>query len=484
MKKENLLRIGAIVSVALLIRVWLIVAHPIVFGGDSVLRLMNRDRILLSYQLPLLQALLHAVSLVTDALIAYRLLMAVIGAVAAAGFFLMAEELLDRDSAFLAAILFSVSPFLVQLSIVPYQEVLELAGLFFAFVFFFRDRMSAASLSLGLACLTRYEAWAACPVLMVTYWTQHQRNLRSALRAVLLFGWAPLLWMAAHQSLSPAGTYVAETGVSLVRLWRYAYLGWITLKNVPPPIWLLAVAGCLEIVRTSAWRTIRFRSLASFGVLFLGAILFSAHGESPDPERFVTAREAHIPIAAAILLAGFAPFSRNLVWRAAAVIGFAWSIWDADRFIRRDTTAPNLQLSYRLAEYLDAAVDSSERAILLTKPVEIESYLSKVERRGGKRALAEARRVLASVNATPPDYQRTVIHSRAAKDRFVSLSANVLASYEDTVDWPSDVTWVARWSDFQPRNRAEEELSRALDGLEPRIRLESGDRTILVYKLK
>src|SRR6185295_6957675 len=53
----------------------------------------------------------------------------------------------------------------------------------------------------------------------------------------------------------------------------------ITLKNVPPPVWLLVTAGCLEIVRTSAWRTIRFRALASFGVLFLVAILFSAHGE-------------------------------------------------------------------------------------------------------------------------------------------------------------------------------------------------------------
>ena len=149
-----------------------------------------------------------------------------------------------------------------------------------------------------------------------------------------------------------------------------------------------------------------------------------------------------------------------------------------------DTAAPNLQLSYRLAQYLDAEMGASERAIILTRPIEIESYLSKVERRAGKRGLAEARRVLASVNTSPPDYQRTVIQSRAGKDRLLSLSANVLAAYEDTIQWPPDVTWVARWSDFQPQNLAEEKLSRTLDGLQPKIRLTFGDHAIAVYKLK
>ena len=233
MNRDRLLGPAAIFTLGLTVRVALIHLHPIVFGGDSVVRLMNRDRILLSYQLPLLQALLHAVSLVTDDLLAYRYLMAVIGALAGVGFLAVAGCILSRDAALVAALLFASNPFLIELSIVPYQEVLSLAGLFFAFRYLFGEETAKASVCFGLACLTRYEAWTAGPLLVWAYWSRTGRSTPAAVRAMLLFGWAPAAWMVFHQGISPGGTFVVEAPLSAARLFRYVYLGWITLKNGP-----------------------------------------------------------------------------------------------------------------------------------------------------------------------------------------------------------------------------------------------------------
>jgi 4-amino-4-deoxy-L-arabinose transferase-like glycosyltransferase len=151
----------------LVLRIWLIHAYPIVFGGDSVLRLANRDHIFLSYQLPLLQVLIYGVSLISPNLLIVRFLMALIGAAAGLGFYWLIRCFVSERTGVIAALLFTANPFLVEISIVPFQELLMLAGLLFAFAYFFRDKWVAASGSLGLACLTRYEAWIAGPVLAI-----------------------------------------------------------------------------------------------------------------------------------------------------------------------------------------------------------------------------------------------------------------------------------------------------------------------------
>src|SRR5258708_655757 len=147
----------------------IILTNPIIFGGDTLLRLMNRDHLVMGHQLPMLQVLIAAVTKISADPIWVRYLDAVIGGIAGVGFFWMIRDLFGEQWAFPAALLFVSNPFFMALSTVPFQEMLMLAGLMLAFHFFYTEKWLAASLALGVACLTRYEAWAACPVLALAY---------------------------------------------------------------------------------------------------------------------------------------------------------------------------------------------------------------------------------------------------------------------------------------------------------------------------
>ncbi len=450
----------------LVLRIWLIHAYPIVFGGDSVLRLANRDHIFLSYQLPLLQVLIYGVSLISPNLLIVRFLMALIGAAAGLGFYWLIRCFVSERTGVIAALLFTANPFLVEISIVPFQELLMLAGLLFAFAYLFRDKWVAASGSLGLACLTRYEAWIAGPLLAIA----RGRNPAALLRASLLFGWVPAAWVLIHLGLSAPGTYVIEWPRSPWRLMRWVYLGWITVKNTPAPVLALAIGGLWHAFRKKVFNDARMRLLASFLALFLLGILFSSHGVSPNPEWFVASREAAIVITAVLVLAalGLEELSRSSrPWLASvlAILGLIWCAVDANRFLRRDTSDPHLQISYQLAQYLDRSVGAGEKVLIVVKPLPeemIQDYLGKVLRRQGETGVAKAREMMAGMDISPPDCQRTIVHSRIGKPR-LTCSGN-----------PTDMQWIAVWSDSGATvSTAERTLQ---------IKLQSGTLSVEVYR--
>ncbi len=416
------------------VRVFFLHWFPAIFGGDTILRLANRDRILMAYQLPALQAAIHAVSWATVNVLAVRYLMALAGAAGCAGFYLLLRHFLERRAALCGALLMIASPFLIQLSIVPYQEVPMLAALAWAFHFFFSGRLAPASAMLGLACLTRYEAWVAVPALAWTWLNERGWTPGRILEAALLFGWAPLAWMAAHGAIAPAGTFVVEMPASAWRLQRYVYLGWITVKNTPPPVVAMAALGIAGVWRARH----RVGVLAAFFALFLVSVLFSAHGESPDPERYVTARTAALWLAAVVFAAAFTAADRPRLGAALVVAALPWGLWDAHRFLARDTSAPRVQLAYELARRLDELVGEGEVAAVLAQPVAPElaqAYLNKVERRSGSRGLHKARAELAATDTSPPDYQRTLVHSRLGRRRLRPAVA-------------PETRWIAVWSDY------------------------------------
>ncbi|HVN77717.1 MAG TPA: hypothetical protein VMW38_01855 [Terriglobia bacterium] len=461
-----LVKSAAVFIAGLVLRIWLIHAFPIVFGGDSVLRLANRDHILLSYQLPLLQVLIYGVSLISQSLLVIRCLMAIIGATAGIGFYWLIRSFVSERTAFIAALLFTANPFLVEISIVPYQELLMLAGLLFAFQYFLREQQVATSISLAVACLARFEAWIAVPLFAVA----RARNVAALARACLLFGWAPLAWVLFHVGLSGPGTFVIEWPTSLGRLMRWVYLGWITVKNTPAPALALALAGFWHVCRKHLLRDARVRLLAGFLGLFLMAILFSSHGVSPNPERFVASREATILIAATLGLAALG--LEELVgsphpWLASmlVVLGLTWSVVDVHRFLRRDTGDPHLQLSYQLAQYLDRSAGKEEKILILVKPLPedmIQEYLDRVRLRQGEAGVARAKQIMAGMDISPPDCQRTIIHSRIGKPR-MSCSGD-----------PADKEWIAVWSD-----------SGSIISTEPRVlrtTLRSGPLSVQVYR--
>ena len=311
----------AIFVSGLAIRLWLIAAYPALYGGDTVLHLRNHDRLLLSYQLPGLQFLIYLTYVVTAAPIGPRLLMAALGALAGVGFYLLLTELMERTSAFGAALFFVASPFLNELSIVPYQEILMLAALCFAAYFYVTGRFICAGILLAIACLTRYEAWIACPFFACDYLRRRNYSAQNVLKTLLLFGSAPVLWIAVHAGLSNPGTFVLELPHSIWRFQRWIYIGWITIRNTPLVPLLLAASGLLYLWKSRTFAKPEGKLFTGFVSVFAVALLLSAHGEphrtSSDPERFVTSREATIPVAFVFLLAGFGlqAIMRRAAWK-------------------------------------------------------------------------------------------------------------------------------------------------------------------------
>jgi hypothetical protein len=492
----------------LTVRLWLIHSFPVIFGGDSIMRLANNDRILLSYQLPLLQAAVHYLSVLSSDPLAARYFMAVGGAAAGLAFYAMARSLLGPTAAFQASLLFVTSPFVIAFSIVPYQEILMLAGLFAAFHFGFERNWAAAGLSLGLACLTRYEAWLACPVLAVAFLLDKgpidkglidkglidkgliDKGFRpvAIAKAALLFGWAPLGWILFHGGVTPAGTFAAEASFSLERLFRYVYLGWITVKNTPIPVLLLALFGAWLVWKQRLLEKRPYRMLASFLALFLAAVLLSAHGERDQPEQFVTAREAHILLAATVLMAGIALQSvRRFRWTLVLVSSLA-GVWMAHHFVANETSQPPFALSYQAARYLDEHVGGGEQVIVLAQglPADLLArYLDRAEQAGGSAARNKALGVLLDLDNSPPNYQRILVHSRLGKQRLrsiASLPASLVPRRDAAGPAPAP-SWVVLWSDFSPTNENEENLREKVEKKEPLQLFERGGLRVAIYRV-
>lgn len=465
-------RIALVVLAGLTVRLWLIAVFPMIFGNDTMVRLVNADKVLMSYQLPLLQLCIHLLSLISTDPLLIRVFMAAMGALAGAGFYLLVEHLVGEHAALWAALLFTGNPFIAGLSTVPYQEIVMMAGLLFAFHYFFGERWGMASLCLGLACLTRFEAWIACPVLAVAYFAARRKEgwLRMV-KAVALFGWAPLVWIVFRHGLSPAGSFVIDRSVSIWRLQRIVYIGWIAFSNTPMPILLLACVGFAVIIRRAGWRDRRLQVLAAFLLLFLIAVIFSAHGEPPDPERHVTMREAHIPIAGLTLLAAFAFVTQSRAGTALGVVAVGWCIVGCYGFVRTQTSRADIQLAYQAGRFLDEHTRADEQVLVLAAPIsdsDLRLFLDKVQQTSGEAGLAKARLLLAEVDTSPLDYQRILIHSRLGRAR--------LRPYEHT---RQGAQWLVAWSNFKPDG----DTAAWLLSQRAETTLQWGDRSLSIYRV-
>jgi hypothetical protein len=426
MTRREALAPAGVLLFGLGLRIWLILHFPVVFGGDTILHLANRDCLLLSYQLPLLQAVIFAVSHVTERLIVMRMVLALIGALSGVGFYLLARVFVSERSAAVAALLFTANPFLAEISIVPFQETLMLASVLFAFAFYFRDSVKSSAVAIALGCMTRFEAWIATPLLAI--WN------KPSIRTLILFGFAPVAWIAAHQGLSQPGSYVVEMPQSFARFQRWIYMAWIAVKNTPAPVLLLAAAGLWKV----PYRDRRLQLLAAYIAMFLVTILISAHGVAPDPERYVTSRESVLLIAMTMVLVALGIEKTGRMGLVLASIALIWCLVDDHRVLRRDTSEPHLQLSYQLAQYLDHAMQPGEQALIVGKPLPLDSYqgwLKKIRARQGEAAAEQGLRDLAATKGTPADCWRTIVHSDVGESR-ISCTAD-----------PKNSQWIAVWSD-------------------------------------
>jgi hypothetical protein len=456
----------AIFLLAFASHVVVIVIDPIIFGGDTIMRLLHRDDLMMGHQLPMLQILISGVSKISSDPLLVRYLVALIGAAATLGFYWMIRDLFGDQWAVAGAVFFMTNPFFLALSTVPYQEILMLGGLVFAFHFFYTENWIAASLCLAIACLTRYEAWAVCPVLTVAYILRKDRSPTGWIKAALLFGWMPVVWILINRgALTSPGHFVVERSFSIVRLLRYPYLAWVTVRTTQITVVLLAAVGAFRLYKNRSLIDWRLQVQIAFVILFLLAIPFSAHGVPPDPERYVTSREAHIPIYFVLLLAtlGLAQWPRwtTAIVAISAVLGLAGAIMIA----RNETSQPGFQLSYGLAKYLDSAVQGQERVLVLAKPIPEDTathYFEKALQTGGEEGLRQAQLSLKVDDLKPLNYQRLLVYSRLGSSRLLTPPA-------------SCGEWVAVWSDYP-------DAARELTGTQPVEVLRSGPMSVTILR--
>jgi len=364
---------------ALAFRVVLIFAYPFVYGGDPIIHLIESDRLFISYQLPGLQSIIYLVHVLGGGVVGSRLAVAALSSLAAAGLYQLVALRWSRSVAIVAALVFAFNPFVVYFSTVPYQFPLVLAAVHWGLYFYLQrhadlqhhadarndadaripSRILACSLCIGIACLTRYEAWilAAClavawlvsgrvarsgasqavvsttptnasipPPRYTSGWATHQ--VLRAFMAIALFGWAPILWLALHRGITPPGTFV----IGSIEQWRQL------LRPLTTAALLLGLSGPVMVAVAIIGLTIVFKELREGGkvgsahptkrgwwtfaaawlVCSAIALVFSAHPVDPpslrlaslihsigiEPTRamFVTPREGHLYVSLLSLL--------------------------------------------------------------------------------------------------------------------------------------------------------------------------------------
>jgi len=209
MIKKRLADNARALVVCFLLFLWYVVLiskTPAVYWADAHIRLALRDRVLIGYWPPLIQAVIFTASKISGSLVFLRVILTLIAAGALFCFHQLAARLFSESCwvPVLALVLLGVNMMYAALATVPYTEVLFVGFAFLTLIFVQRshNRISfyLAVISLGLACLTRYEGWILGVVLVTEEAIAAMRSgtfyqlLLMAQRSILLM-LAPTLWI-------------------------------------------------------------------------------------------------------------------------------------------------------------------------------------------------------------------------------------------------------------------------------------------------
>ncbi|PYQ52514.1 MAG: hypothetical protein DMF78_11110 [Acidobacteria bacterium] len=420
---------------------------PGVHGEDSVARLAHSDTLLLAYQLPLPQALVMAARAVAPDPVWTRALFAAIGAGVAAALAAVVWRLSGPAAGLAAGALAAAHPLLAYYSIVPYQEGPMMLLLLLGADALLDGHETRAGLALGLAALCRYEAWIAIGLVLVGRWAREPTWRRRG-RAVVVFGWAPLLWIALWRGLAPRGTYVLDLDPGAARLARLGFLATKLREYSGLALLLLATIGLVLV----AWRRDR-RWLAGLAYVAttMAAVVMAGHEAPPGGGR-VSERLIHLPALAACALGGLALAAlatRDRARETARVMAVLVVTALAADGLRRTHALlaeaardPALRLAVAVAAFADQRLGRGERLGVAAPPVPaaaIADYVRKVERAGGD--AAEARRIGLALAARSVDAER-VAAQLARPPATVVTTADarpaLVAVYEDA---PAGSTW-------------------------------------------
>ncbi len=491
----------------------LMLRYPIIYGGDTIIRLVNYPRILIGHQLPLLQVLIHYTMRWYYGPAGIFMLMALISAAACAGIHALTLAVTNlRRAAWFAAILYATHPFILYYSRVPYQESLLLAGMAWGFYYLFlparRTNLLLSSLCFGVASFSRYEGWiaalAAAGFLFWRYLKEEGKfTASSLLQPVLLFGWAPAAWIAWNKGISPEGTYVLDASFQWERLYRSYFIAKSSLWWTESAVTLLALIGFVySLLDKRTRRTGMPGALLGLIALVLGALVFSGHGLQPDATRIVTEREAFIPISIMTLFAGSGaslllgrfvkrlPHASILSFGIPSLAVALAAGYSLDRGIRRISASNEdaaLKTDYQVARFL---AGRGAVGLILAAPLpaqEINRFLNIVERGSGPAGREQALRALSQVETTPLDYQRVLLFSWLGKDRV--LPGDRLTGFDrpgiESFLRRHRIDYLVVFSDFIPAAEHEKIVMSSLaERRAPEIEISNGSKTARLYLVR
>jgi hypothetical protein len=419
----------------LAVRVPLLLGAATLHGGDAMARLARSDQLLLAYQLPLAQLLVFVARAIDPNPRLACLAFAIIGALVPVALAAVVSATAGAAAGRAAGALLACHALFIHYSIVPYQEGLMILLLLAGAHALLRKREVLAGVLIGLACLTRYEAWLAAGLAALN----HRRR---PLRALALFGWAPLLWMAVWGGLSPAGTYVLDLDPAAVRLTRLAFVFGKLREYSGDLLSLLGMAGALVAANR---RDPRWGWGAAFLALFLGPILLA--GEFPPGSGRVSERLAHVPAAALCALAGLALgrlaearprlLGPALATVFAAVVAVS-GLRHARTLVAEAGRDPSLRLAADAAAFAHAHLPPGGHLAVAAPTVssaDLESFVHKVETAGGD--VEKARAVARALSQHSPDVDRIAAHLPRPPGTVVgagTASAHLVAVFDDAPD--------------------------------------------------
>ena len=326
---------------------------------------------------------------------------------------------------------------------------------------------------------------------------------RGILEAAAFFGWAPVTWLAYNRGLSPAGTFVLDLEFHWARLYRPYFIAKSVLWWTESALALMALFGFVALWAASPSRRNRamHSTILVFLLLFHAAMIFSGHGIEPDPLRFVTEREAYVPIAFLLLYAACgagllaSEVERRLVGlpilgRAVPVLALVFlALLCLNRGITRVAAAnsdPEVKTAYEVAQFLRT---KEPGAVILAKPLpqeQIEYYLRQAEKAGGPQGREKAKLLLRKMEMTPFDYQRLVVFSWLPRknllpgDLFRDLDRPGIERFLHS----RGVGYLVAFSDFTPIEEHEKILlSLYSEEKTPEVEFHNGNKAARIYRV-
>lgn len=245
-------------AVAALVRLGLIAYNPTPYSLDGYQRWAGRDHLLVQDWLPATQSLIWLVAHLGGDVVAARVVVSLVAAVAAGAGATLAIRLADRPSAgwwFIGLALYG--PFLSWTTVL-YQEGTFLAVLFVGLALGAAGRLRAADVVIGLIGLVRYEGW---PYLLA--WLAWRRDWRAGVAL-----WGAAVWLAVKASgatgfhASPVDIRDWVGIVERFDLGRFA-------EELQLLVYNLVRSGAFTMVVVAAWGAWRHRAERFFLLLWV-----------------------------------------------------------------------------------------------------------------------------------------------------------------------------------------------------------------------